>query len=38
MGGFLLLQDYQKVRVLRTFEHWVTAEPSLGAANRSDGR
>jgi transcriptional regulator with XRE-family HTH domain len=38
MSGFLLLQDYQKVRVLRTFEHWVTAEPSLGAANRSDGR
>ena len=38
MGGFLLLHDYQKVRVLRTFEQWVTAEPSLGAANRSDGR
>ena len=38
MSGFLLLQDYQKVRVLRTFEQWVTAEPSLGAANRLDGR
>jgi len=23
-GGFLLLKDYQKVRVLRTVEHWVT--------------
>lgn len=38
MGGFLLLHDYQKVRVLRTFEQWVTAEPSLGAANRPDRR
>src|SRR5262245_34689876 len=38
MGGFLLLHDYQKVRVLRTFEQWVTAEPSLGAANRADSR
>jgi transcriptional regulator with XRE-family HTH domain len=38
VGGFLLLHDYQKVRVLRTFEHWVTAEPSLGAANRPDDR
>ena len=38
MGGFLLLHDYQKVRVLRTFEQWVTAEPSLGAANTPDGR
>lgn len=38
MSGFLLLQDYQKVRVLRTFEHWVTAEPALGAANRPEGR
>lgn len=38
MGGFLLLHDYQKVRVLRTFEQWVTAEPSLGAANGQDGR
>lgn len=37
-SGFLLLKDYQKVRVLRTFEQWVTAEPSLGAVNRSDGR
>lgn len=37
-GGFLFLHDYQKVRVLRTFEQWVTAEPSLGAANRADGR
>jgi transcriptional regulator with XRE-family HTH domain len=23
-SGFFLLQDYQKVRVLRTVEHWVT--------------
>ena len=38
MSGFFLLQDYKKVRVLRTFEQWVTAEPSLGAANSSDGR
>jgi len=38
LGGFLLLHDYQKVRVLRTFEQWVTAEPTLGAANRPDGR
>ena len=38
MSGFLLLQDYQKVRVLRTFEQWVTAELSLGAATRPDGR
>jgi transcriptional regulator with XRE-family HTH domain len=36
-GGFLLLHDYQKVRVLRTFEQWVAAEPSLGAANTPDG-
>ena len=29
IGGFLLLHDYQQVRVLRTFEQWVTApEPS----------
>jgi transcriptional regulator with XRE-family HTH domain len=28
-GGFFLLHDYRQVRVLRTFEHWVTeAEPS----------
>jgi hypothetical protein len=38
IGGFLLLHDYQKVRVLRTFEQWVTAEPALGAANRPDAR
>ena len=38
MSGFLLLHDYQKVRVLRTFEQWVTAEPALGAANRPDAR
>ena len=38
VSGFLLLQDYQKVRVLRTFEQWVTAEPTLDAVNRSDGR
>jgi hypothetical protein len=37
-GGFLLLHDYQKVRMLRTLEQWATAEPSLGAANTPDGR
>lgn len=38
MSGFLVLEDYRKVRVLRTLEHWVTseAEASAGAANRSD--
>ena len=36
-SGFLLMRDYQKVRVLRAFEQWVTAsEPT--AANRFDGR
>ena len=38
MGGFLLLHDYQKVRVLRTFEQWVTTEHTLRAANRPEGR
>lgn len=37
-GGFLLLKDYQKVRVLRTFEHWVTVPVQSDAANRQDGR
>ena len=36
--GFLLLHDYQNVRVLRAFEQWVTAEPLRGAANRPDCR
>jgi transcriptional regulator with XRE-family HTH domain len=30
-GGFFLLHDYQQVRVLRTFEQWVTAPPSAAA-------
>jgi len=34
-AGFLLLHDYQKVRVLRAFEQWVT-EPAASTANRSD--
>ena len=38
MSGFLLLKDYQKVRVLRTFEQWVTAPAQADAANRPDGR
>jgi transcriptional regulator with XRE-family HTH domain len=29
-SGFLLLHDYQKVRVLRTFEHWVTEPVERG--------
>jgi transcriptional regulator with XRE-family HTH domain len=37
-GGFLLLKDYKKVRVLRTFEQWVTAPAPVDAANRPDGR
>jgi transcriptional regulator with XRE-family HTH domain len=37
-SGFLLLKDYQKVRVLRTFEQWVTAPTQSNAANRPDGR
>ena len=37
-SGFLLLKDYQKVRVLRTFEQWVTAPAQSNAANRPDGR
>jgi hypothetical protein len=33
-SGFLLLKDYQKVRVLRTVEQWVTnSQPSSEAAN-----
>lgn len=33
-GGFFLLKDYQKVRVLRTVEHWVTdTQPSADAAH-----
>ena len=34
-AGFLLLHDYQKVRVLRAFEQWVT-EPAASTASRSD--
>ena len=39
MSGFLLLEDYRQVRVLRTLEGWVTtpAEASAGVANRPDG-
>jgi transcriptional regulator with XRE-family HTH domain len=38
-GGFFLLHDYQKVRVLRTVEQWVTAgEPAAAAATRPDSR
>jgi transcriptional regulator with XRE-family HTH domain len=33
IGGFFLLHDYQQVRVLRTFEHWVTA-PAPSTAQR----
>ena len=33
-SGFFLLKDYQKVRVLRTVEQWVTAaQPSTDAAH-----
>lgn len=33
-SGFFLLKDYQKVRVLRTVEHWVTdTQPSTDAAH-----
>ena len=33
-GGFFLLKDYQKVRLLRTVEHWVTdTQPSTDAAH-----
>jgi transcriptional regulator with XRE-family HTH domain len=32
-GGFLLLQDYQQVRVLRTLESWVTSPAETSAAN-----
>jgi len=35
-SGFFLLKDYQKVRVLRTVEQWVTAaQPSTDAARRT---
>jgi hypothetical protein len=34
---FFLLHDYQKVRVLRAFEQWVT-EPAASTASRSDAR
>jgi transcriptional regulator with XRE-family HTH domain len=32
-GGFLLLKDYQQVRVLRTLESWVTSPAEASAAN-----
>ena len=32
-GGFLLLKDYQQVRVLRTLEQWVTSEAEVSVAN-----
>lgn len=32
---FFLLHDYQKVRVLRAFEQWVT-QPAVSTASRSD--
>ena len=39
MSGFLLMQDYRKVRVLRTVEHWVTeAAPSAQNAKPPDAR
>jgi len=33
-GGFLLLKDYQQVRVLRTVEQWVTSGAETAAALR----
>jgi transcriptional regulator with XRE-family HTH domain len=33
-SGFLLLEDYQKVRVLRTVEHWVTSGPETAENSR----
>jgi hypothetical protein len=37
-SGFFLLKDYQKVRVLRTVEQWVTdSQPSLAHEPRSNG-
>ena len=33
VSGFSMLKDYQKVRVLRTVEHWVTqSEPAVDGA------
>jgi hypothetical protein len=32
VGGFSLLKDYKKVRVLRTVEHWVTEAEAAAAA------
>jgi transcriptional regulator with XRE-family HTH domain len=38
-SGFLLLEDYRQVRVLRTLELWVTdAAPATAAAERVEGR
>jgi hypothetical protein len=34
MGGFLCYHDYQKVRVLRTFEQWVNGRAIAGRRNR----
>jgi transcriptional regulator with XRE-family HTH domain len=37
-GGFFLLKDYQKVRVLRTVEQWVTdSQPSFVHEPRNNG-
>jgi len=36
-SGFFLLHDYQKVRVLRTVEQWVTSAEPAAVATRSDG-
>ena len=37
-SGFLLLKDYQKVRVLRTVEQWVTdSQPSFVHEPRNNG-
>jgi transcriptional regulator with XRE-family HTH domain len=33
VSGFLLLKDYQQIRVLRTFEQWVTSQVETSAAN-----
>jgi len=38
VSGFWLLKDYQKIRVLRTVEHWVTqSEPAVDAAPLARG-
>ena len=38
-GGFFLLEDYQKVRILRTVEVWVTqAQPAAASVDGSSAR